>query len=144
MVSPDRAVESLKARLPDAQPSSIGKHPESGRYSILFHLPGDLSPLGENRALVDLASGDVIGLKLTATSSAGDKFLTWIFPLHTGTAFGMPGRIVIAAAGLVLAGMMGTGLYVWAVKWRMRRRARQVTSARARTSGSASPALPRP
>ena len=144
MVSPDRAVESLKARLPDAQPSSIGKHPESGRYSILFHLPEDLSPLGENRALVDLASGDVIGLKLTATSSAGDKFLTWIFPLHTGTAFGMPGRIVIAAAGLVLAGMMGTGLYVWAVKWRMRRRARQVTSARARTSGSASPALPRP
>lgn len=123
-VSPDRAVESLKARLPDARPSSIGKHPESGRYSILFHLPGDLSPVGENWAFVDLASGEVVGLKLTATSSAGDKFLTWIFPLHTGTAFGMPGRIVIAVAGLVLVGLMGTGLYVWAVKWRMRRRAR--------------------
>jgi uncharacterized iron-regulated membrane protein len=143
-VSPDRATDSLKARLPDARPSSIGRHFESGRYSILFHLPGDLSPQGENWAFVDARSGNVIGVKLTATSSAGDKFLTWIFPLHTGTAFGMPGRIVIAVAGLVLVGLMGTGLYVWAVKWRMRRRARQVTSARARTSGSASPALPRP
>jgi uncharacterized iron-regulated membrane protein len=126
IVSPDRAVENLKARLPEARPSSIGKHPESGRYSILFHLPGDLSPQGENWAFVDLASGEVIGLKLTATSSAGDKFLTWIFPLHTGTAFGMPGRIVIAAAGLVLVGLMVTGLYVWAVKWRMRRRVHRV------------------
>ena len=125
-MSPDRAAENLKARLPDARPSSIGMHPESGRYSIVFHLPGDLSPQGENRAFVDLASGEVIGLKLTATSSAGDKFLTWIFPLHTGTAFGTPGRIVIAAAGLVLVGLMVTGLYVWAVKWRMRRRVHRV------------------
>jgi uncharacterized iron-regulated membrane protein len=143
-VSPDRAVASLKAQLPDARPSTIGKHPESGNYSILFHLPGDLSPLGENWAYVDLMSGEVTGLKLTSTSSAGDKFLTWIFPLHTGTAFGMPGRIVIAAGGIVLVGLMASGLYVWAVKWRMRRRARQITSSRARTFGSASPALPRP
>ena len=123
VVSPDRAVDSVKARFPHARPSSIGSHLESGRYSILFHLPGDLSPQGENWAFVDAGSGEVIGLKLTATSSAGDKFLTWIFPLHTGTAFGMPGRIVIALAGLVLVGLMGTGSYVWAVKWRMRRRA---------------------
>ena len=122
IVSPDRAVESLKARLPDARPSSIGRHLESGRYSILFHLPGDLSPQGENWAFVDAGSGSVTGLKLTATSSAGDLFLTWIFPLHTGTAFGMPGRIVIALAGLVLVGLMVTGLYVWGVKWKMRRR----------------------
>jgi uncharacterized iron-regulated membrane protein len=128
IVSPDRAVESLKARLPDAHPSSIGRHFESGRYSILFHLPGDLSPQGENWAFVDATSGDVIGIKLTATSSAGDLFLTWIFPLHTGTAFGLPGRIVIAVAGLVLVGLMATGLYVWGVKWKMRRRAHRTAS----------------
>jgi len=44
------------------------------------------------------------------------------FPLHTGTAFGMPGRIVIAAAGVGLVAMILTGFYVWLIKWRMRRR----------------------
>jgi uncharacterized iron-regulated membrane protein len=70
---------------------------------------------------VDLGSGEITGLRLVATSSAGDRFLTWIFPLHTGTAFGMPGRIVIAVAGVVLIGLMTSGFYVWGVKWQMRR-----------------------
>ena len=121
MISPDLAVDRLKQRLPDARPSSIGRDLYNGRYSILFHLPGDLSPSGDSRAFVDLGSGEITGLRLVATSSAGDRFLTWIFPLHTGTAFGMPGRIVIAVAGVVLIGLMISGFYVWGVKWQMRR-----------------------
>ena len=121
MISPDLAVDRLKQRLPDARPSSIGRDLYNGRYSILFHLPGDLSPSGDSWAFVDLGSGEITGLRLVATSSAGDRFLTWIFPLHTGTAFGMPGRIVIAVAGVVLIGLMISGFYVWGVKWQMRR-----------------------
>jgi uncharacterized iron-regulated membrane protein len=120
MISPDVAVDRLMQQLPHARPSSIGRDLDSGRYSILFHLPGDLSPSGDNWAFVDLGSGEITALRLAATSSAGDQFLTWIFPLHTGTAFGMPGRIVIAFAGVVLVGLMISGFYVWGVKWRMR------------------------
>ena len=101
----------------------------SGRYSVLFHLPHDLSPHGDNWAFIDLASGRVTALRIAATSGAGDRFLTWIFPLHTGTAFGVPGRIVIAAAGVALVGMIVTGFYLWGTKWRMRRRARFRTRA---------------
>jgi uncharacterized iron-regulated membrane protein len=43
-----------------------------------------------------------------ATEGAGDALLTWIFPLHTGTAFGTPGRIVIVLAGACLIGPMAT------------------------------------
>jgi uncharacterized iron-regulated membrane protein len=121
-ISPDLAIDKLKERLPTARPTSIGIDRFSSRYSVLFHLPGDLSPEGENWAFVDMVSGEIAGLKLTATSSAGDRLLTWIFPLHTGTAFGMPGRIIIAVAGVVLVGMLVTGFYVWGVKWRMRQR----------------------
>jgi uncharacterized iron-regulated membrane protein len=124
MASPDRAIRSLVERIPSARPSSIGRDVRDGRYSILFHAPGDLSPLGDNWAFVDLGTGMVIGLKLAATSSAGDRFLTWIFPLHTGTAFGLPGRILIALAGVGLVVSIVTGFYVWGTKWRMRRRAR--------------------
>jgi uncharacterized iron-regulated membrane protein len=119
-ISPDRAIDELRERFPAARPSSIGIDRFSSRYSVLFHLPGDLSPEGENWAFVDMVTGEIAGMKLTATSSAGDRLLTWIFPLHTGTAFGMPGRIVIALAGVALVGMLVTGFYIWGVKWRMR------------------------
>jgi uncharacterized iron-regulated membrane protein len=124
-VTPDQALESLTAQVPDARATSIGRDFGSGRYSILFHRPGDLSPHGDNWAFVDLASGDVIGLKMARTSRAGDRFLTWIFPLHTGTAFGWPGRVVIALAGVALSALIVTGFYVWARKWQMRRLAGQ-------------------
>jgi uncharacterized iron-regulated membrane protein len=126
LISPDLAIERLKQRLPQARPSTIGRDLGSGRYSILFYLPDDLSPTGDNWAFVDLASGELTALRLAATSSAGDQFLTWILPLHTGTAFGMLGRVAIALAGVVLVGLLVTGFYVWGVKWRMRRRARHL------------------
>jgi uncharacterized iron-regulated membrane protein len=46
---------------------------------------------------------------------AGDRFLDWQFPLHTGEAFGSAGRLLITVAGLAPAAFMLTGLAVW---WR--------------------------
>lgn len=122
-VTADRALASLTSRFPEANAQSIGVDRAQGRYSILFRLPGDLSPTGDNWAFVDLSSGDVVATQIGATQGPGDKFLRWIFPLHTGTAFGLPGRIVIALTGVGLAAMLATGFYVWGMKWRMRRRA---------------------
>jgi uncharacterized iron-regulated membrane protein len=73
---------------------------------------------------MDLRTGDMIETVVAREASAGDKFLRWIFPLHTGAAFGLLGRIVIALAGLGLIALIGSGFYVWLTKWRMRRRAR--------------------
>lgn len=129
VITPDRALESLAENFPQANAQSIGVDRAHGRYSILFRLPGDLSTNGDNWAFVDLVTGAVIGQKIGATQGAGDKFLTWIFPLHTGTAFGLPGRILIALAGAGLVTMLVSGFYVWGVKWRMRRRAGMTTRA---------------
>ena len=123
IVSPDQAVASLIRRFPSAHASSIGFDRRAGRYSIIFRLPDDLSTIGEQWAFVDLSTGEILGAKLTATSSAGDWFLSMIFPLHTGTAFGLPGRIVIACGGVCLIVLITTGFYVWWTKWRMRKRA---------------------
>jgi hypothetical protein len=86
-------------------------------------LPGDLSTHGDNWMFIDLVSGQVLGERITRQLGAGDQFLAWIFPLHTGTAFGLPGRIVIALAGVGIVTMLFNGFYVWGTKWRMRRRA---------------------
>jgi hypothetical protein len=124
VITPDRALESLTARFPEADAQSIGVDRAQGRYSILFRLPGDLSTNGDNWVFVDLVTGDVVGERIAAMQGAGDKFLTWIFPLHTGTAFGLPGRVVIAGTGVGLVAMLVSGFYVWGVKWQMRRRSR--------------------
>ncbi len=129
IVTPDRALESLAARFPEGQAQSIGVDRRSGRYSILFRLPGDLSTDGDNWVFVDLVTGSIVGEKIDRTSRAGDRFLAWIFPLHTGTAFGLPGRIVIAVVGVGLVAMILTGFYVWLVKWRMRRRVPRLSEA---------------
>ena len=99
---------------------------------MLFPLPGDLSPRGDNWALVDLGTGDMLGTLVAREAGAGDMFLRWIFPLHTGAAFGLPGRIMIALAGVGLIALISSGFYVWLTKWRMRRRARP----RTRTAGA--------
>jgi uncharacterized iron-regulated membrane protein len=122
VVTPDRALDGLKARFPDADAQSIGVDRANGRYSILFRLPGDLSTNGDNWAFVDLVTGDLIGERIGKALGPGDQFLAWIFPLHTGTAFGLPGRIVIALTGVGLVTMLITGFYVWGTKWQMRRR----------------------
>jgi len=129
VITPDRALVSLTTRYPAARAQSIGIDRRQGRYAILFRLPGDVSPNGDNWAFVDLETGNVVAELLGRTLAAGDTFLLWIFPLHTGTAFGLPGRIVIALAGAGLVTMLVTGFYVWGVKWRMRRRAGRVLGA---------------
>jgi uncharacterized iron-regulated membrane protein len=123
IVSPDRALQSLAARFPEGRAQSIGVDRRNGRYAVLFRLPGDLATNGDNWVFVDLTSAAIVGELIGSRSGAGDRFLAWIFPLHTGTAFGLAGRICIAAAGLSLVGVMATGLFVWGTKWRMRRRA---------------------
>jgi uncharacterized iron-regulated membrane protein len=127
VITPDEAIESLSREFPQGHVSSIGFDRRNGRYSMVFRLPGDLSPTGEQWAFVDLASGELVGAKLTATSGAGDRFLTWIFPLHTGTAFGLPGRIVIALSGLCVIGLVVTGGWSWWTRWRMTKRAHRMT-----------------
>jgi len=122
-ITPDDALATVLNRYPEARPNSIGYDARNGRYRILFRLPDDLSTTGDNWAFVDQLSGAIAAEQLNHRSRAGDRFLRWIFPLHTGVAFGMPGRLVILAAGVGLVGMMLAGLFVWGAKWGMRRRA---------------------
>ena len=87
------SVPGPDAPLPDLSNAEVATPADASRYrSILFRLPDDLSTHGDNWVFVDLASGGIIGEKIDRTSRAGDRLLTWIFPLHTGVAFGLPGR----------------------------------------------------
>jgi len=102
-------------------------------YEIRMRQPGEVRQgTGSTRITVDAYTGALLRVRNPLAAPAGDTFLNWQFPLHTGEAFGLAGRIVIAIAGVLPLGFMITGL----VLWLGRRRVRVAASARRSSSGA--------
>ena len=120
-----------RAKLLQAKTNNIFRDFNNGRHSVYFHLPEDANPQGDDFALVDLRTGEVTALRRPLVGTAGDRFMAWLYPLHTGGAFGWTGRLLIALSGVVMVVLNATGLYVWWVKWRMRRRSKRTLLAAA-------------
>ena len=57
------------------------------------------------------------GLALVGAESAqkprGARFLTMFFPLHTGSYWGWPGRVLMMVSALSLTGFFITGLWLF-------------------------------
>ncbi|MFZ2871709.1 PepSY-associated TM helix domain-containing protein [Zavarzinia sp.] len=92
------------------------------------HGPG----LGAARIYLDDATGDPLLTELPGRGTAGDIFLQLQFPLHSGQIIGLPGRILIAVMGLVVATLSVTGIILWGYKRKgrvtLRRRRREVAA----------------
>lgn len=122
IVTPDEAIANALAAVPSATAFGLTRDFTHGRYSVRLVLPDDINPAGNSEAYVDFATGRVIAVRLSSSASAGQRFLYSQFPLHSGEAFGLWGRIVIAVSALALVVMCVTGFYVWLPGWDVRRR----------------------
>lgn len=78
---------------------------------------------GNTRISVDAYSGEVLRVRDPLKAPAGDTFLNWMFPLHTGEAFGLPGRVLISFTGFALLLFMVTGVVLWLGRRAIRRKA---------------------
>lgn len=92
---------------------------ERGLTGVLFQLrgSGDVHRLGDTIAWLHPISGELLAERSSRTRSAGEAFMHWLLPLHVGSAFGTTGLVLMCAAGLAPALLVGTGLWVW---WRKR------------------------
>lgn len=98
-------------------------------YEIRMRQPGEVRQGdGSTRITVDAYTGQLLRVRDPLQAPAGDTFLNWQFPLHTGEAFGLAGRIVITVAGVAPLAFMVTGLVLWL--GRRRKSVRQVQPAR--------------
>lgn len=75
--------------------------------------------LGYREFAVDQYSGDILKVYNADSGRAGDVFLDWQWPLHSGQAFGWPGRILVFLAGLACPVLYVTGV----IRWLQKRRA---------------------
>lgn len=90
--------------------------PEKTSQPIQFNylLPDAAHERARNRLSVLPLSGEVKQNERFADKSRGGRFIGAIYPLHMGTYFGLPGRIIMTIAALImpLFGITGWMLYL--------------------------------
>ena len=88
---------------------------------------------GFRNVSLDQYSGQTVVGQDRKSFTAGERFLEWLFPLHSGEAFGAIGRPLTLLFGLIPLALYVTGF----IRWRQKRRSRQASSVTApRGSGS--------
>jgi uncharacterized iron-regulated membrane protein len=90
--------------------------------------------LGHPRIYLDSVSGEVLRADIPGKGSAGDIFLHWQLPLHSGRVVGLPGQILIAISGIAVSVLAVLGVVIW---WRKRRA--RVQRAQWAAEGAAAP-----
>lgn len=109
--------------------------PSKPTAGYLFYLQreGDVHRLGDTIVWVHPGSGEILFERSTRNRTRGESVMHWLFPLHSGTAFGTAGRIAMCVTGLAMLLMFPTGLWVWL---RKRRSADVETSRRGRLAAN--------
>lgn len=109
------AVTAAQAKFPDGRVSRVSIPAKIGQpFEIRVRQPDELRQ-GPGATRISIDSGDASVLRVIDPERArgGDKFLSWMFPLHTGEAFGLWGRIFISLFGFMPLAFFVTGLVIW-------------------------------
>ncbi|MGH8606766.1 MAG: PepSY-associated TM helix domain-containing protein [Gammaproteobacteria bacterium] len=112
-------------------------------YTVSLRASDDISDHGNVRLFIDQWSGEVLRVRDRKRANAGDTLLLWMFPLHTGQAFGITGRIVVFITGAALPLLLVTGFVLWRGKRQaLRGRSAPLEAHRARQQADRTGACP--
>lgn len=120
-IGAERAVAIATASYPDGVLSGVAMPDgETGVYVVgRRQVPGLSAFWSERQVAIDQYSGAILEVRdPTTRRSAGETFLDWQWPLHSGQAFGWPGRVVVFLSGLACPVIYATGALIW---WRKRK-----------------------
>jgi uncharacterized iron-regulated membrane protein len=117
----DAAVKIADEIFPDGRLQTImlPRGPR-GAYLIGKRIENEVNQASTSRMLaIDQYSGDILAAQDPRRFSAGETFFEWMYPLHSGEAFGDVGRAFILVFGIVPSVLYATGF----IRWRQKRRA---------------------
>ena len=118
----EQAISTARDTIPGARVHSVGRNFLKGLYSVRMQLPNDVSPTGNNTVYVRMSDGQSVFQRKLKEVSAGDVFVAWQWPLHTGGAFGRTGQFLVLLGAIALVVICITGFNVWLRKRRGQRR----------------------
>ena len=128
----DRAAAVAQARMPGCRPMSVELPvgPDDS-FRVFVRQVGEVGDLrGVGRVWVDRYDGEVLATRDWERFTLADTYFRIQLALHSGDAFGMAGRWLFCAAGLIPALLYATGFALWWRKRQSRRRQQQHAAAR--------------
>lgn len=112
-ISLDQAIEIAGRAIPGATPFAIGVPEPKQPYQIRLRFPEDLTPGGRSRVLLDQYTGKVLFAEGSRTAPAGARLVILNRAIHTGDIFGMPSKIIMSLASLLLVVQAISGIMMW-------------------------------
>ena len=107
-------------------------------YEFFLKQPGDVHRLGDTILWVHPLTGEVLVERSGRTRTAGETFMHWLYPLHSGSALGTPGLVAMCVTGLLPLLLVSTGMWVWLRKRRGERISRERREQRGVAAGAMS------
>ena len=127
LVGPRIALDELVRRAREQFPEARVGYVQAGSRNdqpvrVRLKLPQDPHPNGLTSVWLHPVTGAVLDARRWDQLDLGHRVISVIYPLHTGALGGTALTVVVGVLGLVLAGLGGSGLWLW---WK-RRQARRV------------------
>jgi uncharacterized iron-regulated membrane protein len=124
----DEAIAIALQRYPTGRPHFVyGAPTPTKAYTVCqegVDAPGSL--LQRRCLVIDRYSGKILDADDPTTGTAGEVFTHWQWPLHSGRAFGMTGRILVFLTGLACPVLYVTGV----IRWLQKRKAKNLSASR--------------
>lgn len=113
-----KAAELAEKSYPEGQTNWMVDDNENGLYLISrWHVSSTSHFWAERVITIEAQTGKIINVRdATTRRTAGETFLDWQWPLHSGKAFGWTGRILVFLSGLVCPVFFVTGVIRWLQK----------------------------
>ncbi len=108
------ALDLLRQRFPDGmvrQARFFG--PEQRLFGVIMVAQDASNPRAHHMAGVDRLTGELIVFADANQAPAGQAFIDWLLPLHSGEAYGILRPIIMTVLGVGLMGLAVTGVVTW-------------------------------
>jgi len=119
LISPDAAVSHALAAYPDAAFSRLDlpKPGKGGAYVVQMRQPGELrASFGTTSVAVSGQNGAILWRRDSRQAPWGDAIVDGLFAIHNGEWLALPGRLLMALAGMMLAATAFLGLGTWLLR----------------------------
>jgi sulfite reductase (NADPH) flavoprotein alpha-component len=135
----DLAWSAFRAAAPDATRATFAPPDKADApLEIRYQTPDSAHDRAWNTLKVDLATGAIVSREIYAELPRGRRFVSALFPVHSGSFLGVPGRVLVATASLMLPFFAITGIWLWLLRRRNEAsRARLAVGSPARKVGPA-------
>lgn len=141
LINPEQSIELARALLPEGArgyvPWYVSHLPTRSAYRVAFKENGFREHAfrsGYEQIFIDDQTGQLLAQTGYESGTPADRFLIWMYPIHSGKLLGLSGRVLIAVSGVLLALLCGAGL----VRFWMRRQLGQQQRGQPRKAGQPS------